>query len=126
MVEILTKLGKPEILDRPEILGLAQGSPGAALAIWSQLEALPANLLAQLIAVPFTRRQALELASQIDRELDSTEQLWLVDYLQYIYWQKYRLAPSIKLLEQTRSQLIAYVQPRLVWECTLMKIGFKD
>jgi DNA polymerase III subunit delta' len=125
MVEILTKLGKTEILDRPEILGLAQGSPGAALAVWSQLQSLPADLLTQLTALPFTRRRGLELASQIDRELDSTEQLWLVDYLQYIYWHKYRLAPSIELLEQTRSQLIAYVQPRLVWECTLMGLGFR-
>ena len=90
MVEILTKLGKAEILDRPEILGLAQGSPGAAIAIWEQLEALPTDLLDWLTKLPLTRRQGLELASRIDRELDSLEQLWLVDYLQYIYWQKYR------------------------------------
>ena len=65
----------------------------------------------------------LELASRIDRELDSLEQLWLVDYLQYTYWQKYRQAQTIATLEQTRSHLLAYVQPRLVWECALLKIG---
>ena len=123
MVEILTKLGKVEILDRPEILGLAQGSPGAAIAIWEQLEALPADLLDPLTKLPLTRRQGLELASRIDRELDSLEQLWLVDYLQYIHWQKYRQAQTIATLEQTRSHLLAYVQPRLVWECALLKIG---
>ena len=123
MVEILTKLGKVEILDRPEIIGLAQGSPGAAIAIWEQLEALPADLLAPLTKLPLTRRQGLELASRIDRELDSLEQLWLVDYLQYIYWQKYRQAQTIATLEQTRAHLLAYVQPRLVWECALLKIG---
>ena len=123
MVEILTKLGKVEILDRPEILGLAQGSPGAAIAIWEQLEALPADLLAPLNKLPLTRRQGLELANRIDRELDSLEQLWLVDYLQYTYWQKYRQAQTIATLEQTRSHLLAYVQPRLVWECSLLKIG---
>lgn len=123
MVEILTKLGKAEILDRPEILGLAQGSPGAAIAIWEQLEALPTDLLAWLTKLPLTRRQGLELASRIDRELDSLEQLWLVDYLQYTYWQKYRQAQTIATLEQTRSHLLAYVQPRLVWECALLKIG---
>jgi hypothetical protein len=26
-------------------------------------------------------------------------------------------------LERTRSHLLAYVQPRLVWECTLLEIG---
>lgn len=123
MVEILTKLGKAAILDRPEILGLAQGSPGAAIAIWEQLEALPTDLLDWLTKLPLTRRQGLELASRIDRELDSLEQLWLVDYLQYTYWQKYRQAQTIATLEQTRSHLLAYVQPRLVWECALLKIG---
>ena len=123
MVEILTKLGKVEILARPEILGLAQGSPGAAIAIWEQLAAMPAELLDRLTKLPLNRRQGLELATEIDRELESLEQLWLVDYLQYIYWQKYRVPQLIETLEQTRSHLLAYVQPRLVWECTLLKIG---
>jgi DNA polymerase III subunit delta' len=123
MVEILTKLGKTEILDRPEILGLAQGSPGAAIALWAQLQTLPIDLIDRAKQLPMTRRQGLELAMEIDRELDSSEQLWLVDYLQYIYWQKYRVPQTIELLEQTRSQLLAYVQPRLVWECTLLKLA---
>jgi DNA polymerase III subunit delta' len=123
MVEILTNLGKAEILNRPEIIGLAQGSPGAAIAIWDQLQALPVDLLDCLTKLPVTRRQGLELASQIDQDLDSSEQLWLVDYLQYIYWQRHRIPKIIELLEHTRSHLLAYVQPRLVWECTLMKIS---
>jgi DNA polymerase III subunit delta' len=123
MVEVLTKLGKTEILNRPELLGLAQGSPGAAIDIWEQLQTIPEDLLDCLTKLPLTRRQGLELASQIDRELDSSEQLWLIDYLQYTYWQRYRIPPLIETLEQTRSQLLAYVQPRLVWECTFLKIG---
>jgi DNA polymerase-3 subunit delta' len=123
MVEILTKLGKTEILDRPEILGLAQGSPGAAIGIWEQFQALPTDLLDRLTKLPLTRRLGLELAGEIDRELESPEQLWLVDYLQYTYWQRYRSPQVIETLEQTRSQLLAYVQPRLVWECTLLNIG---
>ena len=123
MVEILTNLGNTEILDRSEILGLAQGSPGAAIAIWNQLQAIPADLLTSLTKLPLTRRQGLELASQIDRDLDSAEQLWLVDYLQYLYWQQTRIPHIIARLEQTRAQLLAYVQPRLVWECTLLQIS---
>ncbi len=123
MIEILTKLGKAEILARPELLGLAQGSPGAAIALWEQLQSLSADLLDRLTRLPLTRRQALELAIEIDKQLDGAEQLWLVDFLQYTYWQQYRLPQIIERLEQTRSQLLAYVQPRLVWECTLLKIG---
>jgi DNA polymerase III subunit delta' len=122
MAAVLTNLGKTEILDRPDILGLAQGSPGAAIAIWEQLQTLPADLLERMSELPLTRRQGLELASQIDRELDASAQLWLVDYLQYTYWHKYRNPQLIDRLEQTRSQLLAYVQPRLVWECTLLNL----
>jgi DNA polymerase III subunit delta' len=120
---ILTNLDRANILDRPEILGLAQGSPGAAIAIWEQLAALPADLLERLTKLPISRRQALELAVQVDRELDSLEQLWLVEYLQYTYWHTYRSRHQVETLEQTRLQLLAYVQPRLVWECTLLKMG---
>ncbi len=123
MEAVLTQLGKTEILDRSEILGLAQGSPGAAIGIWEQFQALSVDLLERSTKLPITRRQGLELAQQIDRDLDSAEQLWLVDYLQYMYWQKYRQPQVIELLEQTRAQLLAYVQPRLVWECTFLKIG---
>lgn len=123
MVEILTKLGKSAILDRPELLGLAQGSPGKALALWEQLQSLPGDLLDRVSELPLTRRQGLELAIEIDRELDSAEQLWLVEYLQYTYWQRYRVPQIVERLEQTRSHLLAYVQPRLVWECTLLEIG---
>jgi DNA polymerase III subunit delta' len=123
MTEVLTQLGKTEILDRSDILGLAQGSPGEAIDIWEQLQTLPAELLDRLTKLPITRRQSLELAAQIDRELESSEQLWSIEYLQYTYWQKYRRPQLIEILEQTRSQLLAYVQPRLVWECTLLKIS---
>jgi DNA polymerase III subunit delta' len=122
-IEILTKLGKVEIAERSEIIGLAQGSPGAAIALWEQLQSLPADLLNRLTTLPISRRQGLELAVQIDKELDSAEQLWLVDYLQYTYWQRYRVPQLVEILEQTRSHLLAYVQPRLVWECALMGVG---
>jgi DNA polymerase III subunit delta' len=122
-IEILTKLGKVEIATRSEIIGLAQGSPGAAIALWEQLQALPIDLLDRLTTLPISRRQGLELAILIDRELDSAEQLWLLDYLQYTYWHRYRISQPVEILEQTRSHLLAYVQPRLVWECALLKIG---
>ncbi len=123
MAAILTNLGRAEILNYAEIIGMAQGSPGAAIELWERLQALPADLLDRLTKLPLTRRQGLELAIEIDKQLDAREQLWLVDYLQYIYWQQYRIARIVERLERTRSHLLAYVQPRLVWECTLLDIG---
>jgi DNA polymerase III subunit delta' len=119
-IEILTKLGRMDIVDRPELIGLAQGSPGVAIELWEQLQALPPDLLDRLLGLPLSRRQALELAVEIDRELDSAAQLWLLDYLQYTYWHKYHQSKLVEVLERSRSHLLAYVQPRLVWECALL------
>ena len=120
LTNILQNNGYEEILEHPELIAIAQGSPGKAIAFWQKLQTIPPELLAQLkqpIAKPL---QAIELAKTITQELDSPTQLWLVDYLQYYHWQQKQ---SIKLMEQwekTRSYLLSYVQPRLVWECTLL------
>ncbi len=123
-IDILTKLGKMDLVDRSELIGLAAGSPGTAIELWEQLQALPGDLLDKLLVLPLSRRQALELAVEIDRELDSAAQLWLLDYLQYTYWHKYHQSKLVEVLEQSRSHLLAYVQPRLVWECALLGLRF--
>ena len=117
--QVLATTGNQEILHHPEILELAQGSPGEAIAAWSQLQAIPQYFLQQLKEVPRNHLAALHLAKNIAQELDLTTQLWLVDYLQYCYWQKYHNPSMMQQWEDTRKYLLSYVQPRLVWECTL-------
>ena len=65
---------------------------------------------------------ALELAKEIDKTLDSQAQLWLLDYLQHRYWQHQPHTQIIYQLEQARTYLLSYVQPRLVWEVTLLDL----
>ncbi|MEO1591751.1 MAG: hypothetical protein AAFU71_10715 [Cyanobacteria bacterium J06632_22] len=72
---------------------------------------------------------ALTIAKQITQALDTEVQLWLIDYLQQRYWQQ-ALAPSSQIPPQTpqllttaRHQLTRFVQPRLVWEVTLMQLA---
>jgi DNA polymerase-3 subunit delta' len=122
LVEILTNSERGLILDCPEIIGIAQGSPGEAIYLWEQLQMIEPELLDRVKKLPTSLREALELASQIDRELETTEQFWLLDYLQYTYWQKYQNPRLIQALEQARNHLSAYVQPRLVWECALLEL----
>ncbi len=122
MAQVLTQTGKSEILAQKEILSLAAGSPGNAIAHAQQLQDIPAQLLQDVIIAPKSLRQSLELARQIDKTLDSEAQLWLVDYLQQSYWQRSRHPSIIQQLEQARKSLLCYAQPRLVWECTLMSI----
>jgi DNA polymerase III subunit delta' len=122
LTQVLTQTGHPEILTQPEVLSLAAGSPGQAIAHAQQLQDIPAELLQNVTVAPKSLRQSLELARQIDKTLDSEAQLWLVDYLQQSYWQRSRHPGIVQQLEQARKSLLCYAQPRLVWECTLMSI----
>ncbi len=122
MTEVLNKTGHAEILQHPEVMNIAAGSPGEAIASHAQMQKMPVELLQAVTKKPANQRQALELARRIDKELDTEAQLWLVDYLEQSYWQQQRQADIIKQLEQTRKNLLCYAQPRLVWECTLLKV----
>jgi len=126
MTQVLRESGHGEILQHPEILAIAQGSPGEAIAAWQQLQTIPAELLQKLTTLPKSLRAALELAKEIDSKLDSESQLWLVDYLQHSSWKSQQQPALLKLLEQARQYLLGYAQPRLVWEVTLAQFAQQD
>jgi DNA polymerase-3 subunit delta' len=120
---VLRRTGHEAILNEPSILAIAQGSPGEAIASFEQLQAIPEELLKELTKLPKTTRKALELAQKVDKALDTEAQLWLLDYLQHSYWHSF-LSPSIiQQLEQARTYLLGYAQPRLVWEVTLLALS---
>jgi DNA polymerase-3 subunit delta' len=121
MEQVLQFIGRAEILQTPEILALAQGSPGAAIAHAQQLAQIPTDLLDRVQSLPQNYRQALELARQIDKNLEIDSQIWLLDYLQQYYWEKWQQKTILEPLETARRYLLSYVQPRLVWECTWLK-----
>jgi DNA polymerase III subunit delta' len=123
MTQVLERAGHTDVLQHLEVLALAQGSPGAAIAHWQQLQAIPAELLEATEQPPRSLRQALELARDIDKTLDTEEQLWLVNYLQHRYWQTFPQPSLLRHLETARRHLLSYVQPRLVWEVTLMAMA---
>ena len=122
MAQILTQTGNEEILQHPFVLSIAAGSPGEAIASYKQMHAIPPELLLALSKLPSSYRNALELAKQIDRAIDTEAQLWLVDYLQQLYWQQWHQPSIINQLEQARKSLLCYAQPRLVWECTFLSM----
>ncbi|MEM9805399.1 MAG: DNA polymerase III subunit delta', partial [Cyanobacteria bacterium P01_D01_bin.56] len=121
LAQVLAQTGHSDILDVPEVLGLAQGSPGSAIASWHQLQTIPSELLEQITQPIQDIRQALTLARQITQTLEPESQLWLLEYLQQSRWQQGQ-AQGMEQLELARKQLLRYVQPRLVWEVTLMKL----
>jgi DNA polymerase III subunit delta' len=122
MNQVLTQTGNAEILQHPEVLNIAAGSPGNAILSYQQLQNIPSEFIAQVKKTPTSYRHALELAKKIDKELDTEAQLWLIDYLQQYYWQQINEPKIIQQLEKTRKHLLCYAQPRLVWECTFLAL----
>ena len=120
--QILEQEGHIEIINHPEILAIAQGSPGKAIAAWQQLQTIPEELLQQLKTSISSPLAAFNLAKSISGELDSASQLWLVDYLQHYHWQQNQQVQMMEQWEKTRRYLLSYVQPRLVWECALLNL----
>lgn len=120
MVEVLTLADRTEVLQQPQILALAAGSPGKAIEHWEKLQTLPTDLMTNLAQPPQNLIQALSLAKAIAKGLDTETQVWLVDYLQQIAYQNGTHTHYLQALEQAKQYLTAYVQPQLVWEVTLM------
>lgn len=126
IAQVLQQTGNEEILSQPSVLAMAQGSPGEAIASMQQLRAIPSDLLQAISQPPKSLRDALEIARQIDKNLDTEAQLWLVDYLQHCYWQQFLKGAiqksPLEQLEKARRYLLSYAQPRLVWEVTLLEL----
>lgn len=128
MSRVLGKLGYGEIIAVTEIMAMAQGSPGEAIRYWQQLQQMPAELLEKIRKPVTTLTQALKLAKEISQTLEPESQLWLIDYWQHRDWQQqyqsgYFQRERSQIWEKARRHLLSYVQPRLVWEVTLMAIA---
>lgn len=120
--QVLRTNGYEYILDYPELMGIAQGSPGEAIAAFEYLQMIPEALRQSFTQLPHSLSQRLELAQTIAQTLDTETQLWFLDYLQYSYWQQRRDQTLLAILEKARQYLLSYVQSRLVWECTLLTL----
>ncbi|MGC1246774.1 MAG: DNA polymerase III subunit delta', partial [Spirulinaceae cyanobacterium] len=102
MEQVLQSLGRADILSEQTILAIAQGSPGEAIYAWEQLQTIPDELLTKLQQIPNHPVTALGLAKEIVDNLETETQLWLINYLQYIYWEQKRQANILQKLEDTR------------------------
>jgi DNA polymerase III subunit delta' len=122
LAQVLHQLGLDHLLNYPQLLAQAQGSPGLAIQYWEKLQTIPSDLLQSVQAIPQSCRACLELAKQIEKALDVDAQVWLLDYLQQHYWLAYGNAALLPPLEKAKAYLASYVQPQLVWEITLLTI----
>jgi DNA polymerase-3 subunit delta' len=122
MKNILQLKGYGEILQYQDLISLGQGSPGETIEAYSKYQAISIDLRMKLNQVPTTLLDGLKLAKTIDQELDLETQLWLIGYLQQKDWQRSYNPARVAALEEARRYLLAYVQPRLVWENLYFKL----
>jgi DNA polymerase III subunit delta' len=123
---VLERCGEPApTADPPELLELAAGSPGGLLRCRQAWAALPEGLAARLLdlAAAAEPLQALALARDLAEALDAEQQLWLLGWWQLALWRRQAPVAQLQRLERLRSQLRAYVQPRLAWEVALLELA---
>ena len=135
--QVLAQTEHREMIEQDTLCAIAQGSPGEAIIANQHLQSISSELLEQVKKLINFEEQSfldnvslsMDLAKKIAHELDFSTQLWLIDYLQQLYWEQalsHQVATEIKIklekLERARKLLNHYVQPRLVWEVTLLEI----
>jgi DNA polymerase-3 subunit delta' len=100
------------------LLSVAQGSPGLALEALDYWHQIPPDLIQDAQVRPSSIAQALALGRRIAKTLDLPTQLWLVTYLQHLFWDQGQ-SQTVRQLEQIRTHLLSFVQPQLAWEVHL-------
>lgn len=111
-----------EAMVHPELQALAAGSPGALLTHADQWQAVPQGLRERLASLPDHPADALALARDLTEALSGEQQLWLISWWQHHLWYQQGSSQRLHRLERLRSHLLAYVQPRLAWEVTLLDL----
>lgn len=120
--EVLEEQGYLNLTGKAEILSLAQGSPGKAIALAQQLQNIDPELLTQLKSPPEQIITVFNLAKEVSQALDTQAQQCLIDYLQVHYWRSEPNPAIATIWEQARKSMQHFVNPRLVWECSLLEI----
>jgi DNA polymerase III subunit delta' len=119
---VLYREDAAQVLDYPQLMKLSQGCPGKAISDWQKLREIPSDLLSKLTKFPDNIIDGLILAKEISKDIELENQIWLADYLQYLYWDKNRKTNIVEGLEKVKKLLSRYVQPRLVWDCFFLDI----
>ena len=113
-------------LNIQNFINAANGSPGKILKdikIWNELS----NEIKKNLDFPLSDNlEILKITKMISEDLDIDQQIFLINFIQQKCWAKTRSKPIIKKLENLKAYLKSFIQPRLAWEVTLLKIAIED
>ena len=120
MVAVLEKLERQEVLSNLTVMSKAGGSPGQAIAHYNQLQSIPHDLLTKLSQFPTSALTAMQIAKEIDEQLEWHQQQELLNYLQHSWWHRYHDVALVEKAESAKSALNKMAASRLVWEIMLL------
>ena len=113
-------------LNFQSFINSANGSPGKILKdikLWNELP----NEIKENLDFPLSDNlEILKITKIISEELDFDQQMFLINFVQQKYWAKTKNRNIIKKLENLKVYLKGFIQPRLAWEVTLLKIAIED
>ena len=113
-------------LNLQSFINSANGSPGRILKdikLWNELP----NEIKENLDFPLRDNlEILKITKIISEELDFDQQMFLINFVQQKYWAKTKNRNIIKKLENLKIYLKGFIQPRLAWEVTLLKIAIED
>ena len=109
-----------------DLIASANGSPGQLLKnieIWNELSD---EIIRKLDYPTNNIQEILELSKVISEQLAIDQQIYLVNFIQIVWWRKTKNSALIEKLENLKFYLRKNVHPRLTWEITFLKISMMD
>ena len=113
-------------LEIEDLVNSANGSPGQLIKnieIWNKLSD---EIIRKLDSPIHNIQEMLELSKTISEQLEIDQQIYLVNFIQIIWWRKIKNIYLIEKLENLKLYLRKNIHPRLAWEITFLKISMKD
>jgi len=121
-----SKLNINSKLKFEDLINSANGSPYQLLKnleIWNDFSD---EIISKLDSPIQNSLEILEISKLISEKLEIFQQIFLVNFIQTIWWRKTKNIHLIKKLENLKYLLRKNIQPRLAWEITFLKISMED
>ena len=109
-----------------DLIKSANGSPGQLLKnidLWNEFSD---QITSKLDSPIKNILEILEVSRVISEQLEIHQQIFLVNFIQIVWWRKTKNIDIIKKLEKLKFHLRKNIQPRLAWEITFLKISLED
>jgi DNA polymerase-3 subunit delta' len=109
-----------------DLINAANGSPEKLLKNFELWNELPDEIKSKLDYPIKNNLEILEVSKIIDEKLEMYQQIYLVNFIQIIWWRKTKNINVAKKLENLKFYLKKNIQPRLAWEITFLKISMEE